>query len=220
MADGMPRTIVITGVSRGLGRALAGRWIDAGHSVAGCSRGGDPEHRFDKVDVADDEAVACWARAVLDRVGPPDLLVNNAAVINANAPLWNVPPEEFRRVVDVNVVGTYYTIRHFVPAMIEAGRGVVVNFSSGWGRGSAPEVAPYCATKWAIEGLTQSLAQELPPCLAAVSLNPGVIQTEMLESCFGPSASAFPEPERWAERAASFILEIDAADNGKALTAP
>ena len=215
----MPRTIVITGVSRGLGRALATRWIAAGHTVAGCSRSVDPEGRFDAVDVADDGAVARWARAVLDRDGPPDLLVNNAGRINANAPLWRVPTEEFRGVVDVNLVGTYHTIRHFVPAMIEAGRGVIVNVSSGWGRSTAPEVAPYCATKWAIEGLTQSLAQELPTGLAAVSLNPGVIHTEMLESCFGASASGYPDPDRWAERAASFILDIRAADNGKALTA-
>ena len=116
-------------------------------------------------------------------------------------PLWNVPPDEFRRVVDVNVTGTYHTIRHFAPAMIEAGRGVIVNFSSGWGRSSAPEVAPYCATKWAIEGMTRSLAQELPTGLAAVSLNPGVIHTEMLESCFGTAAAGYPTPEKWAERA-------------------
>ncbi len=214
----MARKIVITGVSRGLGRALADRWIDAGHTVSGCSRSADPEERFDAVDVADDAAVARWARAVLDRFGPPDLLVNNAALINAGAPLWEVPPDEFRRVVEVNVVGTYHTIRHFVPAMIEARRGVIVNFSSGWGRGTAPEVAPYCATKWAIEGLTQSLAQELPQGLAAVSLNPGVIHTEMLESAFGASASAYPDPDRWAKRAAKFLLEIGAEDNGNQRT--
>ncbi|NIM00968.1 MAG: SDR family NAD(P)-dependent oxidoreductase [Acidobacteria bacterium] len=216
----MARTIVITGVSRGLGKALADRWIEAGHTVSGCSRGGDAENRVDAVDVGDDAAVGRWAREVLDRVGPPDLLVNNAGLINANAPLWSVPPDEFRRVVDTNVAGTYHTIRHFLPAMIEAGRGVIVNLSSGWGRGTAPEVAPYCATKWAVEGLTQSLAQELPPGLAAVTLNPGVIHTEMLESAFGASASAFPDPDAWASRAARFILEIGAKDNGKALTAP
>ena len=98
---------------------------------------------------------------VLERHGPPDLLVNNAALINANAPLWQVPPDEFQRVVDVNIVGTFNTIRHFLPAMLEARRGVIVNVSSGWGRSTATEVAPYCATKWAIEGLTRSLAMEL-----------------------------------------------------------
>lgn len=216
----MARTIVITGVSRGLGQALARRWIEAGHTVAGCSRSGDAENHVDAVDVGDDAAVDRWAREVIDRVGPPELLVNNAGLINANAPLWRVPPDEFQRVVAVNLAGTYHTIRHFLPAMMEAGRGVIVNVSSGWGRGSAPEVAPYCATKWAVEGLTQSLAQELPPGLAAVALNPGVIQTDMLRSAFGASASAFQNPEQWVKRAAAYILQIDVTDNGKALSVP
>jgi len=216
----MPRTIAITGVSRGLGRALAERWIEDGHRVAGCSRSVAPGSGFEAVDVADDAAVERWANAVLEQLGPPDLLINNAALINANAPLWKVPADEFRRVVDVNVNGTYHTIRHFVPPMIDAGRGVIVNFSSGWGRSTAPEVAPYCATKWAIEGLTQSLSQELPAGLTAVALNPGVIHTAMLESCFGESAAGSPRPDQWVERAAGFILGIGAADNGKALSVP
>jgi len=62
-----------------------------------------------------------------------------------------------------------------VPAMVRRGQGVIVNFSSGWGRSTDAGVAPYCATKWAIEGLTQALAQELPPGMAAVPLNPGII---------------------------------------------
>lgn len=216
----MTRAIAITGVSRGLGRTLANRWLDEGHNVAGCSRSVTSDPGFQAVDIADDAAVERWADSVLERIGPPDLLVNNAGLINANAPLWKVPADEFRRVIDVNIAGTYHTIRHFVPAMIEAGRGVIVNFSSGWGRSTAPEVAPYCATKWAIEGMTQSLAQELPAGLAAVTLNPGVIHTDMLESCFGESASGSPGPDQWVEKAADFILGIGTADNGKALSAP
>lgn len=216
----MSRTIAITGTSRGLGKALAERWIDEGHQVSGCSRSVDANGQFDSVDVADDASVGRWARRVIERHGPPDLLVNNAGLINANNALWNVPADEFQRVMGVNIAGTFHTIRHFVPAMIEAGRGVIVNLSSGWGRSTAPEVAPYCATKWAIEGLTQALAQELPGGLAAVALNPGVIHTEMLESCFGESAAGYADPEAWAVRAAPFLLGLGAKDNGKPLTAP
>ncbi|MGH7991578.1 MAG: SDR family NAD(P)-dependent oxidoreductase, partial [Limisphaerales bacterium] len=100
------------------------------------------------------------------------------------------------------------------------GRGIIVNFSSGWGRSTDAEVAPYCATKWAIEGLTQSLAQELPPGLAAVALNPGIIATDMLISTFGGSATNYPAPREWAKTAAPFLLKINSADNGKQLTAP
>jgi NAD(P)-dependent dehydrogenase (short-subunit alcohol dehydrogenase family) len=123
-------------------------------------------------------------------------------------------------VIDVNLKGVANVIRHFVPAMIKAGRGVIVNFSSGWGRSTDAEVAPYCATKWAIEGLTQSLAQELPPGLAAVPLNPGIINTAMLQSCFAGGANNYPAANEWAKTATPFLLKINSADNGKPLTVP
>jgi NAD(P)-dependent dehydrogenase (short-subunit alcohol dehydrogenase family) len=97
---------------------------------------------------------------------------------------------------------------------------VIVNLSSGWGRSSAPEVAPYCATKWAIEGLTRALAQELPRGLAAVPVNPGVIDTDMLRSCFGASASDYPSPERWAQAAIPFLLQLGPKHNGNPVTVP
>src|SRR5262245_1431687 len=189
------RRVVITGATRGLGRAMADRLIALGHTVAGCGRSAahidelrrrhPAPHDFAVVDVADGAAVAAWAKGVLARLGPPDLLLNNAAVIAENAVLWDVPAEQFDRVVDVNIKGVANVVRAFVPAMIQRGSGVVVNFSSGWGRSTSPEVAPYCASKWAVEGLTRALAQELPRGLAAVPLNPGVIDTDMLRSCFG-----------------------------------
>src|SRR5205085_98631 len=132
------------------------------------------------VDVSCDSAVRAWAESVLQGGFVPDLLLNNAAVVNANARLWEVPAEEFDRVIDVNIKGVANVIRHFVPAMIARKCGVIVNFSSGWGRSTSPEVAPYCATKWAMEGLSFALAQELPRGMAAVPLNPGIINTEML----------------------------------------
>ena len=104
---------------------------------------------------------------------------------NAGAPLWEVPGEEFDKLVDINIKGVARVIRAFVPAMVKRGSGVIVNFSSGWGRSTSPEVAPYCATKYAIEGLTLALAQELPHGMAAVPLNPGIIDTDMLRASFG-----------------------------------
>jgi NAD(P)-dependent dehydrogenase (short-subunit alcohol dehydrogenase family) len=148
------------------------------------------------------------------------LLINNAALINHNAPLWKIAAAEFDSVIDVNVKGVANVIRHVLPAMIAAGSGVVVNLSSGWGRSTAPEVAPYCATKWAIEGLTRALAQELPPGLAAVPLNPGIIDTDMLRSTFGGKASNFLTPEEWAEAAAPFLLQLGPKDSGRPLTVP
>jgi NAD(P)-dependent dehydrogenase (short-subunit alcohol dehydrogenase family) len=126
--------------------------------------------------------------------------------------------EDFDRLIDINVKGVANVIRHFVLAMVERKKGVIVNLSSGWGRSTSPEVAPYCASKWAIEGLTQALAQELPKGMAAVPLNPGIIDTDMLRQCFAEGAAAYPAADEWAELAAPFLLQLSAKDNGKSLT--
>lgn len=179
-----------------------------------------PDHLLQVCDVTNPASVEKFAAAVIKRFGAPDMLINNAAAINRNAPLWEVSAEDFARVIDVNLKGVHLVIRAFLPAMIKQGRGVVVNFSSGWGRSTSPEVAPYCATKWGIEGLTAALAQELPAGLAAVALNPGIIDTRMLRSCFGEGASDYPSPEQWAKSAVPFLTSLDTRHNGKALTVP
>ncbi|MGK0184672.1 MAG: NAD(P)-dependent dehydrogenase (short-subunit alcohol dehydrogenase family) [Verrucomicrobiales bacterium] len=212
---------------------MAERFAADGWTVAGCGRTEEaieqlrdrlPEpHLFFPCDVSDAESVAAFAEKVLNSVGAPDLLLNNAATINANAPLWEVTEEEFARVIDVNIKGVHAVLRKFLPSMIERGTGVVVNFSSGWGRSTSPDVAPYCATKWAIEGLTQALSQELPNGqngLAAVALNPGIIDTDMLRSCFGSGAGAYSNAVEWARTAVPFLQKLSAKDNGAALTAP
>ncbi len=99
--------------------------------------------------------------------------------------------------------------------MVERGKGVIVNLSSGWGRSVAADVAPYCATKWAVEGLTKALAEELPPGMAAVPLNPGVIDTDMLRTAFSGGASSYPKAEAWAKAAGPYILGLGPGDNGR-----
>jgi NAD(P)-dependent dehydrogenase (short-subunit alcohol dehydrogenase family) len=224
------KIVLITGVTRGLGRAMVDELVRQGHTVLGCGRSQkgieqlrrqiSSPHDFSVVDVASDEEVKAWAGRLLGAYTPPDLVLNNAGVINRNARLWEVPEREFSQVIDVNIKGAANVIRHFVPAMVKRMSGVIVNFSSGWGRSTDSEVAPYCATKWAVEGLTQAFAQELPSGMAAVALNPGIINTDMLQSCFGGSASGYPSPAEWAERAVPFLLNLGPGDNGKQLTAP
>ncbi|HEU5125545.1 MAG TPA: SDR family NAD(P)-dependent oxidoreductase [Verrucomicrobiae bacterium] len=224
------KIVVITGVTSGLGRAMTEEFVRMGHTVLGCGRSqskitelqkriSEP-HDFTAVDVASDDAVRSWAEHCLKLFGAPDLLINNAGIINPNAPLWKVSATDFSNVIDVNVKGPANVIRHFAPAMVKRARGVIVNFSSGWGRSTDAEVAPYCASKWAIEGLTQALAQELPSGMAAIPLNPGIINTEMLQSAFGGSANSYPKAADWAKVAVPFLLQLGPSDNGKQLDVP
>jgi len=222
--------IWLTGCSSGLGRALVARFVEAGHTVVGCARREDRivemseefagPHSFFVCDISSDDEVSKFCSEAFGKTGPPDLMINNAAVINSPAPLWEISAGDFDRVMAINVSGTANMIRHVVPLMIAAGKGMIINLSSGWGRSTSPEVAPYCASKWGIEGLTQALSQELPEGLAAVALNPGVIDTEMLRSALGESAAGYRTPFEWAKKAAPFLLSLTLADNGKALTAP
>ena len=224
----MGKMIVLTGATRGLGRALVAAFSVGGHTVIGCGRGDGSvralraefpaPHSFSRVDVTDAAAVAAWANEAVAEYGPPDLLVNNAALMNALAPLWEIPAEEFSAVVDANIKGVFNVIRAFVPAMVERKQGVIVNVSSGWGRSTAPEVAPYCATKYAIEGLTMALSQELPNGMVACALNPGIIDTDMLRQAWSDGASRYQKPDEWAKKAAPFLLNLGPRDNGRPLT--
>jgi NAD(P)-dependent dehydrogenase (short-subunit alcohol dehydrogenase family) len=224
------RIVLITGVSRGLGRAMVEGFVRLGHTVLGCARSKKEidglrrkfpkPHDFYTVDIASDDEVKSWTSLMLSSHGLPDLVLNNAGVINKNAPLWEVSAREFSQVIDVNVKGIANIVRHLCPAMVRKKKGVMVNFSSGWGRSTDAEVAPYCASKWAIEGLTLALAQELPSGMAAISLNPGIINTEMLQSTFGSSASTYISPEKWAAQAVPFLLGLGPEQNGQQLEVP
>jgi NAD(P)-dependent dehydrogenase (short-subunit alcohol dehydrogenase family) len=224
------RHVVITGCTRGLGRAMVSEFAAAGWTVAGCSRSTEAiskmrgaftaPHYFQPANLADEEDVMNFCAEVLERHGPPDLLLNNAALMNHTNPIWEVSAREFSEVVDVNIKGPASMIRNLIQPMMARGSGVIVNFSSGWGRSTSPEVAPYCASKFAIEGLSQAVAQETNGKVAVVALNPGIIDTDMLRSCWANGAGDYPGPEQWAQKAVPFLMKLGAKDNGKALTAP
>lgn len=225
-----PKIVLITGCTRGLGRAMVSEFNERGWTIAGCGRDtssisaqqselGTP-HCFAACDVSSDEETAAFCQSVIQTCGVPDLVLNNAAIVNANAPVWEVGADEFDRVIDINIKGPANIMRHLLPAMLKRGSGVVVNFSSGWGRCTAPEVAPYCATKYAIEGLSQAAAQETGGKVAIIPLNPGIIDTDMLRSCFGAEAAGFPDATAWARRAVPFLIKLGPKDNGQPLSVP
>lgn len=195
-------------------------FLERGWKVAGCARNvrGVVGGFFREVDVRDEEAVKGFCEGAFEVTGAPDLLVNNAGLMNSPGKTWEVSGEDFGAVLDVNIKGVANVIRHAVPRMIERGTGVVVNFSSGWGRSVSAEVGPYCASKWAIEGLSKAMAEELPEGLACVALNPGIIDTEMLRKCWGDGAGGFERAEEWGRVAVPFLESLSAKDNGRSLT--
>lgn len=221
------KIIVLTGVTKGLGRGMTEEFNQLGHKVLGCGRSPQqikmlqeiyPEGDFQVVDVADANQVERWRDRLFKKWPVPDYLINNAALINSPAPLWAISDREFSQLIDVNIKGTANTIRAFVPAMIAQKAGVIVNLSSGWGRSTSPDVVPYCTSKWAIEGLSQGLAQEVPQNMAVVALSPGIIDTDMLRTCWGDGAANYLKPQQWAKKAVPFILNIKSRDNGKSLS--
>src|ERR1019366_2211825 len=153
-------------VTRGLGRAMVDEFVRLGHTVLGCGRSEagiqqlrrqvGPPHDFAVVDVASDEEVKVWAGRLLGSHGPPDLVLNNAGVINKNAPLWEISAREFGQVIDVNIKGIANVIREYEAAMVKRKRGVILTFSSGCGPFTDAEAAPYAATKWPLKRLTQA----------------------------------------------------------------
>ncbi|XP_010458373.1 PREDICTED: NADPH-dependent pterin aldehyde reductase-like [Camelina sativa] len=224
------RTVLITGVSKGLGRALALELAKRGHTVIGCARTQEKltalqselpspaNHLLLTADVKLNSSVEELAHTIMEKKGVPDIIVNNAGTINKNSKIWEVSAEDFDNVMDTNVKGVANVLRHFIPLMLPRKQGIIVNMSSGWGRSGAALVAPYCASKWAIEGLSRAVAKEVAEGMAVVALNPGVINTELLTSCFGNSASLYQAPDAWAVKAATMILNLTAGDNGGSLT--
>lgn len=179
-----------------------------------------PGQDFQTVDVASDEQVKAWAQRLVREYGPPDFVLNNAAVINWKKSLWKVKNQEFSDEIDINIKGVVNVIRHFAPSMIRRKRGVIVNFSSRWGTKFEKQMAPYCATKWAVVALTLVLAEELKPeGIAAVGLNPGIVTTGMFRKYSGDTGaldkSRYLTPAEWAKIAVPYILRLCLRDTGK-----
>lgn len=225
-----PRHIALTGVSRGLGRALVHEFHQRGHTVSGCARSAAaieelsaafPERAsFAVVDVAGEDEVTAWARQVVEEKGCPDLLLNNAGVVNSPGKLWEIPAREVETLFEVNVLGLLHVIRAFMPAFLQKNSGLIVNISSGAGRMGLPAIGAYCGTKWAVEGLTKSLATELPASIGTVALSPGMVDTAMLRTCYGDEAAHHHDAAAWASTAADYILTLSPSQSGESLRTP
>ena len=223
--------VVITGVTSGLGRSMVDRFHEQGWLIAGCARSVveieklhkkyNGMHYFESVDVSNNLAVNTWKENVLKLCGIPNLVINNASIVNIPANTENISSVEFSSVMDINVMGSFNVIQAFLPKMKEKSVGTIINMSSYWGRVAEEKLSPYCSSKFAIEGLSQTLARELPKGMSVVSLDPGGgIATPMLDKCAPSSVKESPTPDDWSHIAVPYILSIDHSHNGQALTCP
>ena len=167
------KTAVITGGARGLGAASAERLREDGVHVVTLDLAGKVDHILD---VTDETALAAVAAAI----GPVDILINSAGIVGPGVPLVETRTEDWRKVLDVNVLGTVATMRAFIPGMVERGWGRVVNFASMAGKDGNPNLSIYSASKAAVIALTKSAGKELATTGVLVNaIAPAVIATPM-----------------------------------------
>jgi 3-oxoacyl-[acyl-carrier protein] reductase len=172
---------VVTGTTRGIGQAVAAAFARAGARVAGCARN-PPDDGVFRCDVAQPDDVARFAEDVLRRLGPPDVLVNNAGIV-ARGRLDETPVATWDAVVDANLKGTFLVTRAFLPAMRAARRGRIINVASISGRQGTAQLTAYCAAKHGVVGLTRALAEELRgDGIPVNAVCPGSVDTEMLRA--------------------------------------
>jgi NAD(P)-dependent dehydrogenase (short-subunit alcohol dehydrogenase family) len=224
------RSFLVTGASRGIGRALALGLAREGASLALCARSADRLEETARAarglgarvtavagDVGRDEDARRVAEAAIAAFGRVDVLVNNAAVLTPPAPVAKTPPATWETVLRTNVIGTANMIRHVLPSMEARKSGVIVNLSSGWGRVGEAGVAPYCASKFAVEAMTQSLGEETGQGVVVFALNPGVVDTEMLRSAWSAGAARYPSAEALVPRWLRLFARVEPSWHGRSL---
>jgi 2-dehydro-3-deoxy-L-rhamnonate dehydrogenase (NAD+) len=167
------RTAIVTGGARGIGYAAAQRLLASGASVvlwdidaaaleqAVASLKATSRVHAAVVDVTDETSIAKAVEALIGETGKIDILINNAGIAGGNGTLWQLEPEVWRRVVEVNLIGPYLVCRAVVPHMVAAGYGRIVNIASIAGKEGNPNASHYSASKAGLIALTKSLGKEL-----------------------------------------------------------
>ncbi|SAL31967.1 3-oxoacyl-[acyl-carrier-protein] reductase [Caballeronia terrestris] len=189
------RTVVVTGGARGIGYAVAQRSLKSGGQVAlwdidaeRLQRASDELAPLGKVSTAvveltDEASVEAAVQNTLAAHGKIDVLVNNAGITGGNGTTWELAPDVWRRVIDVNLIGPYLTCRAIVPHMLKNGYGRIVNIASVAGKEGNPNASHYSASKAGLIGLTKSLGKELATKNILVNaVTPAAAKTEIFDS--------------------------------------
>jgi 3-oxoacyl-[acyl-carrier protein] reductase len=211
---------IITGAGRGIGAAIArelsglgatavlcGRTLAALESVAGSiiQSGGKAEALA--CDVASLPSVEAAAKHVETSFGRLDTLVNNAGIGGFGGPLHQLPPESWDQILNTNLRGVYYAVRAFAPMMIRARSGHIINISSLAGKNALPNGAAYAASKWGLNGLTYSIAEELRGYNIRVAVVcPGSTNTELSPHA-GKDPAKMLQPEDVAHAVAMLVTQ-------------
>lgn len=185
------RAAIITGGASGVGREVAARIVAEGGRVClwdwdekalGAAAQAIPGAQTSRVDVADAEQVAQAAERAFGAFGRIDVLVASAGITGPTATLWEYPPKEWRRVIDVDLNGVFNACRAVVPYMIENDYGRIVNISSVAGKEGNPNASAYSTAKAAVIGLTKSLGKELARTGVRVNcITPATFKSPILE---------------------------------------
>ena len=192
------KTAVITGGTKGLGKALALRFAEQGAHVALCGRSQDLLKRTqlelsafgvrtlaEQCDISDADQVQRFAERVLEEFSDVDVLVNNAALLGSRVPIAEYSAPRWEQVIQVNVNGLFYVTKAFLPSMIHRRSGSIINVASSVGRHGRAGWGAYAVSKFAMEGFTQTLAQEMQTYGIRVnSVNPGAMATEMRHAAY------------------------------------
>jgi NAD(P)-dependent dehydrogenase (short-subunit alcohol dehydrogenase family) len=200
----------VTGAGRGIGRATALALAEQGAAVALVSRTQSEVEQVaaeiqarggtaiaSLLDVSNWDMVNWTAQQIAGNLGPIDILINNAGVLDPMGKIWEVDPEQAGRLFDVNLSGAYYCMRSVLPEMVKLARGVIVNVSSGAAVSAAQGWSAYAASKAGLDHLTRNVAVDLQGTGVRVyALHPGMVETRMQETLRSSPPDQLPPDRR------------------------
>jgi 3-oxoacyl-[acyl-carrier protein] reductase len=211
---------IVTGGGRGIGAAIGRKLAGLGAMIVLCGRSRSPLEstaaaitagggaaEAQECDVTNTSSVEALADFVIRKFGRTDILVNNAGIGGFGGPLHQMPPDAWDQVLNTNLRGVFYCIRAFAPMMIKARAGHIVNISSLAGKNPLPNGAAYAASKWGLNGLSYSVAEELRTHNIRVSVVcPGSVNTE-LSPHHGKAPDKMLQPDDVAHAVAMLVTQ-------------
>ena len=218
--------VVITGASAGIGNALSKELARRGAALAVCARRAEALRALEQehgeqpgsirgfvCDVSKPKQVLDFANAAADHLGGVDVLINNAGYLGPRARVEDHDIEEFAKVLNTNVLGLFALTKSCLKHLVSAPPGIVINVSSGLGRFGVARSSSYCASKFAVEGFTQSLCDEYDgETLISLAMSPGMVATDMLSAYM--DGADVSEHRAASDVALGFVRVIERAGPG------